>query len=267
MKKIRVPLGDGSSNLQEIDQSYILVASELIDLVDGRRTEPSKGLRSFAKNVLFTKVLADEDSPVQSLSLGFSQELNDLMQLFRRSELSCTASDYRPHKNTPFAAVHLAQQERSVNVWLSPTEPFFAMELNGEAPKFKTFFPSASAIPDVPASKPKLRINVPTTAEGTNTRSFDGEDSAPKRQRRLEQGAAVDPERASYWEQQLQRLGRGSASSNRPVTSAAPKSLSFEDQIGQRYKTPSIPQAIPTQMPNSRADYYNQQIQQRWGGN
>ena len=69
MRKIKIPWGDGTSNLQEIEQTYVHVASELIDILDGARKDdqPSKGTFSFAKNIVFRDVLADADNSTRSV--------------------------------------------------------------------------------------------------------------------------------------------------------------------------------------------------------
>jgi hypothetical protein len=262
MKKVRIPLGDGSSNLQEIDQSYILVAAELLDFIDGEREEPSKGIKSFAKNVLFEKVLADKEVPVQSLSLGLNQQLSDVLYLFGRQELTCMASDYRPHKSTPFASLHLSFQKRSVSVWFAPSEPFVELEIGGEPPKFKPMFPSTTAV-EAPAPKPKLRFSFQSDTEDKRPSNNDI-DSTPKRVRHST--AAFDPERFNYWEQQLERIGHGGAPQppqTKPMTPSRP--MTFEEQIQQRYAVPNLPLAdLHEGSGMTTEEFYERQINARW---
>jgi len=240
MKKIRIPLGDGSSNVQSVDQTLVDVAAELLDLLDAARDKPSKGIISFAKNVLFAKVLADDKAPVQSLSLGLSQEVGDVLRLFGRTGLVCVASDYRPHESTPFAALHLSEQSRSMNIWFSVSEPHVTLEFNGAAPTMKPLYPLASTVYRGAAPKPKLRVNIPTAASSDKRQPSEmgGEEGArSKRIRRPEPLPVVDAERAAFWENQLSGLEQKRAPAPAPTPDGAVRTMTLGEQL--RRNTPS----------------------------
>ena len=222
MRKIKLPFGDGTSKLQEVDQSYVLVAAELLDILDGKRDKPSKGSISFAKNVVFRDVLADRETQVQCVSLGMAQQLSDVFMLFQRDGLICSATDFRPHKSTPFASVYLESGDRSINIWFAPSEPYIDLETDGKPPTLKSMFPS---LRPATAPRPTVKFNIPRRASASET-------SVPKRQK-LERPATVNTERANYWEEQLTKIGRGGdpvAQNTRP-----PVVQSLAEQIEQRY--------------------------------
>lgn len=254
MRKITVPWCDGTSNLQEIDQSYIHLAAELIDLVDGKRVDmpPSKGTISLAKNILFKDVLADAEVVVKNLSMGLGRQLSDILQLFGRQDLVCVAGDYRPSNSTPFASLFLQQGRNTASIWFSPVQPFVQVTMNAEVPKKKSMFQVDTQLEKKSTQKgredapPKIRFNLP---QKRLEEERDHEGNVPKRQKTVSfKAPVVTKERTDFWENQLKHYDTDDAGSLRKTEREVPK------------KVPSLPTPKSVPSKSANADFWTQQL-------
>lgn len=126
-KNVVVPLGDGTNRLHKLQQAYIRIASELLEILNSSGTL-GKGTFTFAQHFLFHNL----PDGVTDISMSVALSLTHALALFDIPDVRADAGKFRPHDAAPFASVKLYNAHCTVELWLCKHAPYAVVQRTKE---------------------------------------------------------------------------------------------------------------------------------------